>query len=102
VDIYETAEEVVLLCDIPGVKPADIDVKFDKGELSLHARVMPRSETAQFLAEEYGIGDFYRTFAISSEIDSEKIVAEIRDGVLTIHLPKQEKAKPKRIEVKAG
>lgn len=102
VDIYETAEEVVLLCDIPGVKSGDIDVKFDKGELNLHARVMPRSETAQFLAEEYGIGDFYRTFAISSEIDSEKIVAEIRDGVLTIHLPKQEKAKPKRIEVKAG
>jgi HSP20 family protein len=102
VDIYETAEEVVLLCDIPGVKPADVDIKFDKGELDLHARVMPRFETTQFLAEEYGIGDFYRTFAISSEIDSEKINAEFRDGVLTIHLPKQEKAKPKRIEVKAG
>ena len=102
VDIYETAEEVVLLCDVPGVKPNDLDVKFDKGELNLHAKVMPRSEPAQFLSEEYGIGDFYRTFAISPEIDTENICAEIRNGVLTVHLPKQEKAKPKRIEVKAG
>jgi len=99
VDIYETADEVVLLCDMPGAKPADVDVKFEKGELSLYGKVAPRP--AELSAEEYGIGDFYRTFAIAPEIDSDKIAAEYRDGVLTVHLPKQEKVKPKRIAVKA-
>lgn len=102
VDIYETADEVVLLCDMPGAKPADVDVKFEKGELSLYGKIASRPRSGDFLAEEYGIGDFYRTFAIAPEIDSDKIAAEYRDGVLAVHLPKQEKVKPKRIAVKAG
>jgi len=102
VDIYETPDEVVLLCDMPGAKPADVDVKFEKGELSLYGKVAPRPGPGEFLAEEYGIGDFYRTFALAPEIASDKIAAEYRDGVLTVHLPKQEKVKPKRIAVKAG
>lgn len=102
VDIYETPDEVVLLCDMPGAKPADLDVKFEKGELSLYGKIAPRPGPGAFLAEEYGIGDYFRTFAIAPEIDSAKIAAECRDGVLTVHLPKQEKVKPKRIAVKAG
>jgi len=102
VDIHETANEVVLFCDMPGVKPADVDVKFEKGELSLIGKVAPRSAPGRALNEEYGIGDFYRNFAISPEIETDKIAAEYRDGVLTVHLPKQEKLKPKRIAVKAG
>jgi HSP20 family protein len=102
VDIYETADEVVLLCDMPGVKPEDLEVKFDKGELNLYGKVAPRPLSGAFVAEEYGIGDFYRTFSIAPEIDSTKIAAEFRDGVLTVHMPKQEKVKPRRIAVKAG
>jgi HSP20 family protein len=55
---------------------------------------------AEYLRQEYGVGDFYRNFAISTEIDSEKISAEYRDGVLTVRLPKQERAKPRRIAIK--
>lgn len=102
VDIYESAEEVVLLCDMPGVKPQDVDVRFEKGELSLHGKVQARQAPAEYLEEEYGIGDFYRSFAIAAEIDADKIAADCRDGVLTVHLPKQERVKPKRIAVKAG
>lgn len=102
VDIYENANEVVLLCDMPGAKPADVDVKFEKGELSLHATIHSRCPQGPMLREEYAVGDFCRTFAISPEIDPEKISAEYREGVLTVHLPKQEKAKPKQITVKAG
>lgn len=102
VDIYETAEEVVLLCDMPGAKPSDMDVRFEKGELSLSGKVAPRPHPGDILAEEYGIADFYRSFEIAPDIDSDKIAAEYRDGVLTIHLPKQEKVKPRRIAVKAG
>jgi len=102
VDIYESADEVVLQCDLPGVKPQDVDVRFEKGELSLYGKVQPRQAPAEYLDEEYGVGDFYRSFTIGEEVDAAKISAECRDGVLTIHLPKQEKVKPKRISVKAG
>ena len=102
VDIYESADEVVLQCDMPGVKPQDVDVRFENGELSLHGKVQPRQAPAEYLEEEYGVGDFYRSFTIGEEVDAAKISAECRDGVLTIHLPKQEKVKPKRISVKAG
>jgi HSP20 family protein len=102
VDIYESADEVVLQCDMPAVKPQDVDVRFEKGELSLYGKVQARPVPAQYLEEEYGIGDFYRSFAISPEIDATKISAEYRDGVLTVHLPKQERVKPKRIAVQAS
>jgi HSP20 family protein len=100
VDIYESADEVVLQCDMPGVKPQDVDVRFEKGELSLYGKVPPRQAPAEYLDEEYGIGDYYRSFAIAPEIDTEKISAEYRDGILTLHLPKQERVKPKRIAVR--
>jgi HSP20 family protein len=115
VDIYETADEVVLLCDLPGVKPPDLDVRFEKGELTIYGKVPPRpccprhqcagstvrEPPPEYLQQEYGVGDFYRSFAIAPEIDPDKIAAEYRDGVLTVHLPKQEKVKPKRIAVQA-
>jgi len=90
-----------LVCDVPGVKPQDLDVQFEKGELSLTGKVQPRQAPAEYLEEEYGVGDFYRSFSIAPEIDADKIAAECRDGVLTIHLPKQERMKPKRIAVQA-
>lgn len=102
VDIYETADEVVLSCDMPDVKSQDLDVRFEKGELSLHGKVQRRQEADEFLLEEYGVGDFYRSFSITTEVEGNKISAEYRDGVLTVRLPKQEKAKPKRIVVRAG
>ncbi len=102
VDIYESPDEVVLQCDMPGVKPQEVDVRFEKGELSLHGKVHARPAPAEFVQEEYGIGDFYRSFAIAPEIDTDKISAECRDGVLTVHLPKQERVKPRRIAVHAG
>jgi HSP20 family protein len=102
VDIYESTDEVVLQCDMPGVKPQDVDVRFEKGELSLHGKVQARQAPAEYLEEEYGVGDFYRSFAVAPEIDADKISADYRDGVLTVHLPKQERVKPKQIPVKAG
>ena len=102
VDIFETADEVVLLCDMPGVKPEDLDVRFEKGELNLYGKVQKQQAPAHYLEEEYGVGEFYRAFSIATQIDAEKISAEYHDGVLTVHLPKQERVKPKRIAVKAG
>lgn len=102
VDIYESADEVVFQCDMPGMKPQDVDARFEKGELSLYGKVQPRHVDARYIDEEYGVGDFYRSFAVAPEIDVDKISAEYRDGVLTVHLPKSERVKPKRIAVHAG
>jgi HSP20 family protein len=102
VDIVEQKDELVLLADMPGVKPGDIEVNFEDGELSVHGRVLPRyADAKEFLLAEYGVGDFYRTFRVSEQIDSTKIHAEYRNGVLTLHLPKVEAVKPRRIAVKA-
>ena len=54
-----------------------------------------------FLAAEYGVGDFYRVFQIHESIDSSRIEAECKNGVLTVHLPKAETAKPKQVKIKA-
>jgi len=69
---------------------------------AIHGRVCPRHESISFLYGEYGIGDFYRTFAIGEVIDQEKISAELKNGVLALHLPKTEAVKSRRIEVKAN
>ena len=96
----ETEEESLLLADLPGVKPEDVDVRFDNGELIIDGRCAPRHEGANYLLSEYGVGDFYRAFSISEHIDWQKISAELKNGVLTVHLPKAETVKPKKITVK--
>jgi HSP20 family protein len=92
VDIMETEEESLLLADLPGVKPEDVDLRFDNGELII--------DGANYLLSEYGVGDFYRAFSISEQIDWQKISAELKNGVMTVHLPKAETVKPKKISVK--
>jgi HSP20 family protein len=100
VDIMESEEESLLLADLPGVRPEDVDVHFDNGELIIDGRCAPRHEGANYLLSEYGVGDFYRAFSISEQIDWQKISAELKNGVLTVHLPKAETVKPKKIAVK--
>ncbi len=100
-DIYETGEELVLMGDLPGVAPQDLDVRYENNELTIHGRVQPRHEGITFIYGEYGIGDFFRSFTIGEAIDSGRIHAELKNGVLTVHLPKSESVKPRRIEVKA-
>jgi HSP20 family molecular chaperone IbpA len=102
IDILETADELVLYVDLPGVVHEDLDIQFENGELTLNGKVTPRQENVKFLYAEYGTGDFHRTFSIGEMIDADRIVAELNSGVLTLHLPKAEKVKPRRIEVKAS
>ncbi len=102
VDILEKPDELVVLADVPGAKGEEIDIDFEDGLLTIYARVAERQPgETQFLRREYGVGDFYRTFRISEAIDARAISAECADGVLTLHLPKSEAAKPRKIAVKA-
>ena len=99
-DILERPDELLVLADLPGAKSDQIDIKFEKGTLTLHATVPERqSEDQHYLAHEYGVGDYYRTFQVSEAIDAGRIAAEYADGVLTLHLPKAESIKPRKISV---
>ena len=102
IDIWESDDELVLYADMPGVTTEDLDIHFENRELRIHGKVRSRHKDVNFLFGEYGIGDFYRTFSIGETIDAEKISAELKDGVLTVRLPKMDAVKPRRIEVKAG
>ncbi|MGD2215581.1 MAG: Hsp20/alpha crystallin family protein [Gemmatimonadales bacterium] len=102
VDILELGDELRVLADVPGAKAEDIDINFEKGVLTIHARVQPRqSGDVNYLLREYGVGDFHRVFEVSESIDAERITAEHADGVLVLHLPKAEKARARRIEVRS-
>lgn len=100
-DITENENELTLYGDLPGVKQDDLDCRYENEQLIIVGRVTARNEGLQMLRQEYGIGDFQRKFTIGEAIDADAINAEVHNGVLVVHLPKAESAKPKRIAVKA-
>jgi HSP20 family molecular chaperone IbpA len=103
VDIYETADELVLVAYVPGVQRGDIDIQFDGDELTLRAPAKQRqAESTSYLLHEYGVGDFQRTFRVSDQVDASRIAADYAQGVLTVHLPKAEAVKPRKIEVRSA
>ena len=103
VDILEKADELTVLADMPGTSGENVDINFENGTLTIHGKVRPRDyEKGEMLLHEYGIGDFYRTFQVSETIDPAKISAEFANGVLTLHLPKVEAVKPRKITVRAS
>jgi HSP20 family protein len=101
VDIYENDEEILLHADMPGVEKKDITINIDKGRLFLGGvRKFESKGSAQW--EEFGNVEYQRTFSVPQTIDVNKIIAELKDGVLSLHLPKSEAAKPKQIEIKTA
>lgn len=101
VDIYENDQELLLYADLPGAAPDDIDLRYERGELTLQGKVTPPARTGQPILGEYEVGDYYRVFQIHESIDASKIAAEFKHGVLTVHLPKQEAVKPKLVTVRS-
>jgi len=99
-DVWETDSEWTLYGELPGVSPEDLEIRFENGELTVHGKVKPRQEGIRHIYGEYGVGDFYRSFAVGEQIDSERISAELKRGVLVLQLPKTESAKTRRIQVK--
>ena len=100
VDILEQGDELLVLANMPGAKSDTIDVNFEDGTLEIHAAVTPRqNDGPTCLLQEYGIGDYYRSFQVSEAIDAGKISAQYADGVLTLRLPKTEAVKPRKIAV---
>lgn len=102
-DIFETEDALTVVLEMPGVDRNNIDVNVDNGVLMIEGRIdFSKYEGLQPVYSEYNIGPFRRNFRISSRIDQDKIKAEMRDGVITLTLPKAEQAKPRRIEVRTS
>jgi HSP20 family protein len=101
-DIYETADELVLVADLPGVKADGLDVTLEDNILVIRAK--PREEPkpgGDVLLREFAAGEYYRAFQLPADFDTTKVQATLKQGVLTLRLPKSERLKPRRIEVKA-
>lgn len=101
VDVYENKDEVLLVADMPGVRPDDITIRFERGELTLSGKRAKTPEGAM-LAAEHRFADFQRTFTVPQSIQADGIHAEVAHGVLKIHLPKVSAQKPRQIPVKAS
>jgi HSP20 family protein len=103
VDIYETEQAITLLADLPGVRTEDLEIDLRDSVLTLSGDVQAmEGKDEQHLIVEYGVGRYYRQFTLSEVIDQERIDAKLKDGVLTLTLPKVEKATPRTIAVAAG
>ncbi len=102
IDIYEGPEGLVLEADLPGVSETNVGIHLEHNVLTLVARTVSAApEGARVLYEEYPVGDFHRSFILSDEVDRGRITAELRNGVLRLVLPKAERTKTRRIEIKS-
>jgi HSP20 family protein len=101
VDIYENEDEILLYADMPGVVKDEISVNIDNGRLALSG-VRKLETNGVTTWEEFANVEFVRNFSVPQTIDVEKVEAELKNGVLTLHLPKSEEAKPRQVEIKTA
>jgi HSP20 family protein len=104
VDITETDDEYLIKAEIPEVKREDVKVSVENGVLTMQGERKQEKEEKgkKFHRVERYYGSFLRTFTVPDNVDDAKVRAEFKDGVLNVHLPKTEKAKPKAIDVKVA
>jgi HSP20 family protein len=101
VDIYETPDDLVVMADLPGVTKEDLEVRVENNLLTIRGHARHAAQGAP-MYREYETGHFFRQFELTGKIDTAKISAELKHGVLLLHLPKAAEAKPRKIEVAVG
>jgi len=100
-DIYETPTELKVALEMPGIEKDNVEIDVEDGILRIQGRLdLSKYAGLQPLYTEYNVGHYARSFQLSSKIDQSKIAAEMKDGVLSLTLPKVEEAKPRTIQVK--
>jgi HSP20 family molecular chaperone IbpA len=103
VDVFEDASGITLLADLPGVPRDKLELKVEGDTLLLEGAVQPQTpEGLEAVYAEVRIPRFRRSFTLSRELDTQRIDANLKDGVLTLRIPKQAQAQPRRIAVQAG
>lgn len=99
VNIIETEEGLTLTADVPGASREALDVNVEKGVLTINAPISG-STSGTPIYREFELASYYRQFSIPESLDHEKAKADLSNGILTIRVPKAEKAKPRKIEIK--
>lgn len=103
VDIAESDDQLWLWADMPGVDEKSVHVHLEDGVVTIEGRVSVEDyENLTPLYTEYNVGNFERRFRVSDAIDTERITARMRDGVLELQLPRAQSARPRRIEIQAS
>ncbi len=104
VDLYEDRDQLVVKAELPGMRKEDIDISLHGDVLTLSGERKEEKTTgeAQTYRAERFLGKFQRTFTLPSTVDTNKVQASYKDGILTVTLPKAEEAKPKQIEVRVN
>ena len=104
VDIFEDKDGVGLNAELPGMKKDDIELRVENNVLTLQGERKRENETNEegYFRSERAYGTFSRSFSLPTSVDTSKIGAEYKDGVLSVSLPKAEEAKPKQIDVKVA
>jgi len=104
VDVAENDKELLVSADLPGIDPKQVEITVQENILTLSGERKAESESkdGSYHRIERSYGSFTRSFVLPSTVDETKVSAEYKDGVLRIHLPKREEAKPRKINVKLG
>lgn len=103
VDICEDATGIILLADMPGVPREKLNIRVDKDTLSIAGEAnLETPDDMEALYADISTTRYQRSFSLSSELDAAKIDATLKDGLLTLHIPKREEHKPRKIEVRSG
>ena len=102
IDVKETENAYSLEAELPGITDKDIELKLEGNMLTLSTKKEEKKEekTDNYLLKERKSYSFTRSFVVPEDVDAEKISAEFKNGLLTLSLPKSEKAKPKMLEIK--
>ena len=99
VDIYENGEGLVVTADLPGVDKENLDVRVENNLLTIRGKPAYGGR-GEPIYREYELVSFFRQFELNEKVDQSKITAELQHGVLILHLPKAQEAKPRKIEVR--
>ena len=103
VDIFEDADALTVLADMPGVKPGHLTIDLHEGVLTITGHAEPlQGPNEVAVVHEYPAGTFQRSFTLSETIDQAQIQATLRHGVLRLRLPKAEQAKPRQIKIQTA
>jgi HSP20 family molecular chaperone IbpA len=102
IDIHDGPDGLTLEADLPGATEENLIIQLEHNVLSLDARLdAPAPEGARPIHQEYPLGDYHRSFILSDDVDRERITAELKNGVLKVFLPKADRARARRIEIKS-